>query len=117
MKKTDIMIYKGYHGSVHFDADEKVLYGKLEFIRDLVTYEAKDAVSLIDEFEKAVDSYLALCKKVNKEPDRPFKGTFNVRLKPDLHKEAYLYGLRSGKNLNNVVVHALEKLFEDDART
>lgn len=112
MRKPDMMEYKGYQGSVHFDADEKILYGRLEFIKDLVSYEAKDADSLVSEFEKAVDSYLVLCLKANKEPDKPFKGTFNVRLNPELHKEAFLYGLRHGKNLNNVVKHALENLFE-----
>ena len=112
MKKADIMEYKGYYGSVHFDQEERILYGKIEFIRDLVNYEAKDAETLVKEFQEAVESYLKLCKKAKKEPDKPFKGTFNVRLNPELHKEAFLYGLRSGKNLNNVVKYALEQLIE-----
>lgn len=116
MKKADIMEYKGYQGSVHFDPEERILYGKLEFIRDLVSYEAKDAENLIKEFQKAVNSYLDLCQNANKEPDRPFKGIFNVRLNPELHKKAFLYGLRSGKNLNNVVKYALEQLFEHNLR-
>ena len=115
MRKVDTMEYKGYQGSVHFDANEKILYGKLEFINDLVNYEAKDAESLVKEFKKAIDSYLELCKRANKEPDRPFKGTFNVRINPELHKEAFLYGLRHGKNLNSVVKHALEHLFEHNS--
>ena len=42
----DTMEYKGYFGSVHYNDDDKVFYGKLEFIRALVSYEGTDVVSL-----------------------------------------------------------------------
>ena len=32
----DTMEYNGYFGSVHYNDDDKVFYGKLEFIRALI---------------------------------------------------------------------------------
>jgi predicted HicB family RNase H-like nuclease len=58
---TTILEYKGYFGSVEYSDDDDVLHGKLEFIRDLVTYEAADAKNLKRAFRQAVDDYLALC--------------------------------------------------------
>ena len=59
----DAMKYKGYFGSVHFNDEELVFHGKIEFIRALVTYEATDAKGMRESFEEAVDDYLATCKK------------------------------------------------------
>ncbi len=58
---TNLMEYRGYFGSVNFDESDEVFYGKLEFIRDLVNYEATDAKNLIKCFHEAVDDYLASC--------------------------------------------------------
>ena len=54
--------YKGYFGSVEFSAEDGVLHGRLEFIRDLVTYEGKDAKGIRAAFQEAVDDYLELCE-------------------------------------------------------
>lgn len=50
-----------YLGSVAYSDDNEVLQGRLEFICDLVTYEAADAKRLKATFRDAVDDYLALC--------------------------------------------------------
>ncbi|CAN5316781.1 hypothetical protein BH10PSE19_BH10PSE19_17700 [soil metagenome] len=36
----DLMQYKEYFGSVHFDDEELLFYGKIEFIRASVSYHA-----------------------------------------------------------------------------
>jgi len=53
----DMMEYKGYYGSVHYSDDDKVFYGKVEYIRSLVTYEGIDVPSLRKAFEEAVESF------------------------------------------------------------
>ena len=40
---STMLEYKGYLGSVEYSNEDKVLHRRLEFIRDLVTYEGKDA--------------------------------------------------------------------------
>jgi len=57
----DMMHYKGYYGSVHFDSDELFFYGKIEFVRALVSYEGTDVKELRHAFEEAVDDYLEMC--------------------------------------------------------
>jgi predicted HicB family RNase H-like nuclease len=54
--------YKGYFGSVAYSAEDEVLHGRVEFIRDLVTYEGKDAKGIKAAFQEAVDDYLELCE-------------------------------------------------------
>lgn len=57
-----MLTYKGYLGSVAYSAEDGVLHGRLEFIRDLVTYEGKDAKGIRAAFQEAVDDYLELCE-------------------------------------------------------
>ena len=61
--------YKGYFGSVAYSDEDRVLHGRVEFIRDLVTYEGKDVKGLKAAFQEAVDDYLELCKAEGGKPD------------------------------------------------
>jgi predicted HicB family RNase H-like nuclease len=105
----DMMAYKGYYGSVHYRDEDQVFHGKIEFIRSLVSYEGTDVKSLRKSFEEAVDDYLGLCEKEGKEPEMPFKGSFNVRTGTDLHRRAMLFAKSKGTNLNSIITDALEK--------
>ncbi|MGA2185677.1 MAG: type II toxin-antitoxin system HicB family antitoxin [Bryobacteraceae bacterium] len=102
------MEHKGYIGSVGYSDEDEVFHGKLEGIRDLVTYEGTDVRSLKKAFREAVDDYLATCERLSKEPDTPFKGSFNVRVGAELHKRAAVYAAEHGKKLNAVITEALE---------
>ena len=110
------MEYKGYQGSVHFNDEDQVLYGKVAFIPALISYEGTDVKSLRESFHEAVDDYLDLCQQQGKEPAKPFKGSFNVRTGPDLHRRAYAYAQEHHKNLNTVVTEALERYLETGDR-
>ena len=109
----DMMEYKGYLGSVHYNGGDHVFFGKLEHIRALVNYEATDVESLESRFQNAVDDYLKLCAKRKQAPEQPFKGTFNVRIKSELHRYAALYAAEHGTSLNQVVERAIEKLVSE----
>ena len=76
---STMLEHKEYLGSVEYSDDDEVLHGRLEFIRDLVTYEGDDAKSLKAAFQEAVDDYLELCAAEDRKPDVPLKGSFNVR--------------------------------------
>lgn len=103
----DGLAYKGYVGSLAYSAEDGVFHGRLEFIRDLVTYEGTDAVGLRQAFEEAVDDYLAVCEQQGRAPDTPLKGSFNVRTGPELHRRAMLAARRAGVSLNALVSEAL----------
>ena len=58
--------YKDYFANIEYIAEDKILFGKIEGISDLVTFESSDANKIEEEFHKAVDDYLAFCKEVGK---------------------------------------------------
>lgn len=92
--------YKGYSGSAEVSIADNLLHGRLLFITDIVSYVADTPQQLKAAFEEAVDDYLQTCAELGDEPNRPFKGSFNVRLGPDRHKRAALAAISQGKTLN-----------------
>ena len=104
---TNILEYKGYYAKVEYSAEDGVLYGKIEGIKDLVNFESESAAEIKKEFENAVDDYLYMCAEVGKEPDKVYKGTFNIRIEKDLHKEISLLAFKQGESLNQAVEKAI----------
>ncbi|MFV1877321.1 type II toxin-antitoxin system HicB family antitoxin [Nioella sp.] len=99
--------HRGYIGSVDLSIDDGILHGKLLYINDLVTYEAESAPELVAAFHAAVDDYLADCEAEGKAPDTPYKGSFNVRIKPELHRELAETARLRGCSLNEYVASVL----------
>ena len=105
----DLMKYKGYFGSAHFSDDDNLFYGKLEFIRALVSYKGTDVKTLRRAFEEAVDEYLQMCREAGDEPEKPLKGSFNVRVGSNLHQRVALNALSKGITINKYINEVLEK--------
>lgn len=103
------LYYKNYYTNVSYSAEDKILYGKIEGINDLVTFESESAETIENEFHSAVDDYLAFCEEVGKEPEKVYKGSFNVRIAPELHKALAEYAARNGLSLNQATATAIEK--------
>ena len=106
---TDKLKYKEFIGSVHFSSEDEVFYGRIEGINDLVTFEGATVNKLKKAFREAVEDYLDLCKETGKEVFKSFKGTFNVRLNPELHSQAFEHAILEGKTLNQFVKEAIEQ--------
>jgi predicted HicB family RNase H-like nuclease len=103
------LTYKGYLGTISFSEEDEVFYGKIDHINDMISFEADNAHQLRKSFEEAVDDYLAYCKEKNIEPEKPFKGSFNVRVKPYIHQLAYQKAIRKGISLNKYIETTIEK--------
>lgn len=101
--------HKGYLGSVEFNAEDEVFFGKITGIRDLVTFEGDTVAKLKKAFKDAVDDYLVTCKQIGKDPDREFKGSFNVRVRPKIHRLAVMKSAAMKISLNQFVEKAIEK--------
>jgi predicted HicB family RNase H-like nuclease len=99
----------GYYGSVEVNLEDELLHGRLMYIRDAITYEGTDLASLKTAFTSAVDNYLAFCTKVGDEPDKPFSGTFNVRIPQTLHRDAAITADKAGISLNKLVEEAIRQ--------
>ena len=107
MKNT--MEYKGYTGSVEYRDEDGIFFGRVQFIRTSISYEGSNAEGLRKDFHDGVDDYLATCKEKNIAPEQPFKGSFNVRVGRNLHRQIALEAARRGVSLNSLIIAALEK--------
>ncbi len=104
---NNTMSYKGYVGSVEFSEEDGEFYGKVMGIRALISYEGETAKELVDDFHGAVDDYLELCKEEGKEPEKAYTGSFNVRISPELHREAAIFAAAHQMSLNSFVENAV----------
>jgi len=104
---TDILQYKDYYASVHFSAEDEVFHGKILGISDLVTFEGASVKELKKAFHEAVEDYLDTCKQLKKEPNKTYKGTFNVRVTSELHKQAAVVAAQNNISLNDFVKTAI----------
>ena len=59
------------------------------------------------DFHRAVDEYLALCEEKGEEPEKPFKGSFNIRISPELHKRLFIEAVSRNMSLNSMVQEKL----------
>ena len=97
---NNTMQYKGYVGSVEFSEADGLFFGKVLGIRALISYEGTNA---------AVDDYLSLCEAENSEPEKAYKGSFNIRVSPELHKQAAICAMAQQVSLNTLVEDALRE--------
>lgn len=63
---------------------------------------------LTDSFHNVIENYLTNCKVFGKKPEKEFKGTFNIRISPEAHREAALEAAREGITMNQFIATAIE---------
>ena len=106
---NDTMTYKSYIGTVHYSEEDDVFHGKIEAINDLIMFEGTSVKEIKKAFHEAVDDYLETCREMGRQPQKPFKGNFNVRISPDLHRKAAAKATMMGVSLNQFVQEALKE--------
>lgn len=100
--------YKGYLGSVEFSEEDGLFYGKVMGIRSLISYEGETAKELLEDFHGAVDAYLETCVAEGRQPEVAYKGSFNVRISPELHKRLVVYATAHQMSLNSYIEETLK---------
>lgn len=106
--ENNVLEYKGYHTKVVYSAEDNMLYGIIEGITDFVDFECHNLNDVEKEFHNAVDDYLTFCHENGFQPEKEYKGQFNVRISPQLHKELAFLALRSEDSINGLVQKAIE---------
>lgn len=102
-----LLQHRGYHGSIEASPEDNCLFGKVQFIRALVSYEGDTVAQLGAAFREAVDDYLETCANLRQDPEIPCKGSFNVRVGHDLHLAASVVANRQSISLNDLTRRAL----------
>jgi len=108
--------HKGYIGSIEASLEDNCLYGKVLFIKALLSYEGKTVAELDAAFQEAVDDYLATCQALGQTPEKPCKGSFNVRVGHDLHLAAALEATRKKVTLNDLTRQALNEFLQQHGK-
>jgi len=104
--------HKGYIGSVNYSSEDNVLFGKIEGINDLVNFQGATADEIKESFIESVDDYLETCIDIGKTPDKVYQGVFNVRINPELHREASFCAVEMEESFNSFIGKAIETFVE-----
>ncbi|GJM60262.1 type II toxin-antitoxin system HicB family antitoxin [Persicobacter diffluens] len=103
-----VLKYKDYVAELEYSAESNVFHGKIFGIKDVVTFEGESVEELKEAFAEAVEDYLEICRDLGKEPEKAYKGSFNVRVKPETHRAAAYHATERGQSLNQYVEDAIE---------
>ena len=105
----NILSYKAYSARIEFDAEDKLLFGRIAGIRDGVSFHATDVGALQTAFHEAVDDYLALCLKIGKKQQKAYSGQMMLRVDPDVHARVAIAAELAGRSLNQWSEEVLAK--------
>lgn len=105
---SNFIHYKGYDASIEFSDEDSIFFGKVEGIRDLISFEGSDADSLRKSFEASVDAYLEMCKEEGITPEKPYKGSINIRIKPKVHRAISKEAKKRHCSINSLINEAIE---------
>ncbi|HET6632306.1 MAG TPA: type II toxin-antitoxin system HicB family antitoxin [Rhodanobacteraceae bacterium] len=111
------MDYKTFSAAIEFSSEDEVFVGKVLDIDSLILFSAVDVDGLKKEFYQAVDAYLEHCRAQGLAPEKPCKGTFNVRIGPDLHRQAVTLARTLRRSLNDFVREAVQIHIRASARS
>ncbi|MGF1637351.1 MAG: type II toxin-antitoxin system HicB family antitoxin [Cyclobacteriaceae bacterium] len=108
--------HKGYIGSIEYSKEDDLLYGKVLGINGLISYEGKTGKELEEDFKEAINVYLADCKKEHISPEKPYKGSFNIRISTELHRKAALLAMEYKMSLNSFVAESIRDRVQQKSR-
>ena len=106
---SNLLSYKNYNGTVEYSKEDRCLYGKVVGIKSLLSYEGSSVQELEEAFQNVIDEYIQDCEERNVQPEIPYKGSFNIRINPELHRMVAIYAMENGKSLNAAVEEAIKQ--------
>lgn len=106
----DYLEYKNYKGSVEYSKADNCLFGKvLGMSKDLIIYEGNTIDELRADFEAGIDNYTAGCIADGIEPRKPYSGTLNIRISPEIHSKIAMLAQEAGTTINAYIKQTLEE--------
>ena len=105
--------YKGYIGSIEYSEESAVFHGKVLGVKPFLAYEGDSVNTITEDFHNAIDEYIEFCEEKGIQPEKPFKGSFNVRIDSELHRKAALIASASGISLNALVENAIQQTVDE----
>jgi predicted HicB family RNase H-like nuclease len=102
--------YKGYIGTVEYDAQAKLFHGDIVNTRDVITFQGTTVQEIEKAFRDSINDYLAWYQAEGEAPEKPCSGKFSIRLSPELHQAAVI----AAKKLKLPINRFVEKAISDE---
>ena len=106
---ANALTYKGYSARVEFDAEDRVLVGRIAGIRDVIGFHAETVTGLEKAFREAVNDYVKACSELGQSPNKPVSGNMMLRVPTDVHARAIEAAELAGVSLNVWAAYALRQ--------
>ena len=103
------MSYKGYTTSMVFDAEDKIIVGRVLDIDDIISFHGESVAEFESNFHAVIEDYLTASKELGSVPEKPASGRVMLRIAPEIHAAALKAAARSGTSLNKWAEGALGK--------
>jgi predicted HicB family RNase H-like nuclease len=104
---TNTMSYRGYIASMAFDAEDKIIAGRVLDIDDIISFHGESIGEFEANFRMVVDDYIAACESLGGAPEKPASGKLMLRVAPTVHAAALKAAARNGISLNKWAEQAL----------
>lgn len=102
--------YKGYTGVIEFSGMDRMFYGEVVGLRDIIGFEGRTVDELEDSMHQAVDLYLEMCEEDGTDPDKPYSGQFQIRVDPLLHRQIATAAAAHRMSMNSFVGKRLKEV-------
>ena len=93
----NLLRYKDYLATIELDPDAGLFHGEVINTRAVLTFQGRSIDDLSAAFSETIADYEDWCKERGKEPERPYSGSFTLRMPPDLHRRVAEAAARSGR--------------------
>ena len=104
----NLLPYKDYLATIELDPDAGLFHGEVINTRAVLTFQGRSIDELSAAFSETIADYEDWCRERGKEPERPYSGSFTLRMPPDLHRRVAEAAARSGKSLDGFIKDTLE---------
>lgn len=109
-----MMEYKGYFANIEYDSEAKVFHGEVIGLNDVITFQGTSVKELEKEFHESVKDYLEFCRKENRDPEKTFSGTLNLRMGADRHRTVAAQAQIHKQSINEWINEAIEAKLEKE---
>ena len=104
---TNTMTYRGYTASMLFDAEDKIIVGRVLDIDDIISFHGVSVAQFESSFQTVVDDYIAASEALGSKPEKPVSGRLMLRIAAMVHAAALKAAAQSGTSLNKWAEQAL----------
>ena len=106
---VNTMSCQGYLARIEYDPRDNIFVGHVLGLADRISFHGETVVELTNDFHGAVDHYLADCKSMGRQPEKPASGKLMLRIRPEVHAAAAIAAKASGMSLNQWADEVLER--------